>query len=65
MFGQNKHDCRKICNNLYIFIYVLSNGSNMQYAIVMWNVYLFITKRYIMTLDPILVFCVVKVDPQS
>ena len=34
------------------------------YAMMIWNVYLFITKRHIMTLEPILVLCVVKVDPQ-
>ena len=29
----------------------------VNYAIMMWNVYLFITKRHIKTFEPILVFC--------
>ena len=45
-------------------IMMYSDAIIVKYAITMCNVYLFITKRYIKTLEAILVFCG-ESDPQS
>ena len=74
MFGQNKHYCLKICNQQYIFsiFYAMAAAPSDVYRCYHCELCyddvkrLFVhTKRHIMTLEPILVFCVMKVNPQS
>ena len=74
MFGQNKHDCLKICNQQYIFLYFYTMAAAPPDVCRCYDCELgyddleslFVhNKEAHFDVGTNLVFCLVKVDPQS